>query len=245
MFRSFVDLRDLPSEWKLSIVAPIFKKGAFSDPANYRPIAFTCNCCKILESIIANDILNFLYEHKLINKHQHGFLKRNSTSTNLLECMNDWTISLANHKLVSIAYIEFKSAFDVISHSKLLVKLSGYGISGCLFFWIKAFLSGRQQRDRIDSSLSSTCLVTSGVPQGSVLGPLLFNLFVNDISDNFDNDCTVKLFADDIKLYTEFSNIYRSKHFTKSIESCSYSVDNMVNENLLFQMSHLESGFET
>ena len=98
-----------------------------------------------MESIIANEILNFLYEHKLINEHQHGFLKRHSTSTNLLECMNDWTISLANYKSVSIAYIDFKSAFDLISHFKLLVKLSGYGISVCLYFWIKAFLSGRQQ----------------------------------------------------------------------------------------------------
>ena len=207
LLRSFVNLHSLPSEWKLSVIVPKFKKGSPSCPSNYRPIALTCTCCKILESIIATQLTQFLFQHHLITRHQHGFLKRHSTSTNLLETINDWTISLNNHKSVSVAYIDFKSAFDCISHSKLILKLSSYGIKGTLLFWIQAFLSNRTQIVKINQTLSTPCKVSSGVPQGSVLGPLLFTLYINDITDNLDPSATIKLFADDVKLYSEFSNI--------------------------------------
>jgi hypothetical protein len=202
LFRSLIDLRDLPSEWKHSIITPIFKKGSPSDPANYRPIALTCSICKILEKVISKDLLDFLHNHHLISRHQHGFLKHHSTCTNLLESLNDWTLSLSNSKSVVVAYIDFARAFDSISYPKLFIKLESYGIGGNLLFWIKAFLSNRTQSVRVGSSISNTCFVSSGVPQGSVLGPLLFNLFINDITDNLQN-VSAKLFADDIKLYSE------------------------------------------
>ena len=208
LFRSLIDLRSLPQEWKLSIIIPKFKKGDPSNPSNYRPIALTCTCCKVLETIISSELIQFLTDHKLITRHQHGFLKRHSTSTNLLESLNDWTISLSNHKSVTIAYIDFKSAFDSISHEKLLLKLAAYGIKDTLYFWIQAFLTNRLQKVKLGSSFSKTCFVTSGVPQGSVLGPLLFNLFVNDITDSLEPNTTAKLFADDLKLYREFSNVH-------------------------------------
>ena len=129
-------------------------------------------------------------------------------STNLLESLNDWTVSLSNHKSVTIAYMDIKSAFDSISHKKLLLKLTGYGIKDTLYFWIQAFLTNRLQKVKLGSSSSKTCFVTSGVPQGSVLGPLLFNLFVNDITDNLEPNTTAKLFADNLKLYSEFSNLH-------------------------------------
>ena len=207
LFRSLIDLRSVPSEWRHSIITPKFKKGFPTDPSNYRPIALTCTCSKVLESIISSQLSQYLLDHKLITPHQHGFLKRHSTSTNLLESRHDWTISLANRNSVNIAYIDFKSAFDCISHPKLLIKLSSYGIKGNLYHWIAAFLSNRSQSVKINSSLSASALVTSGVPQGSALGPLLFNLFINDITDHLDPSATAKLFADDIKLYTSFSNI--------------------------------------
>jgi hypothetical protein len=223
LFRSLIDLRTLPAEWKISIISPKFKKGAPSDPSNYRPIALTCTCCKILERIISCDILTYLHEHKLITSHQHGFLKKRSTSTNLLESLNDWTVSLSNNKSVSVAYIDYKSAFDVISHNKLLLKLSGYGITGNLWFWIRAFLTGRSQVVRLGSSSSTSCSVTSGVPQGSVLGPLLFNIFINDITDTMNPSVTSKLFADDIKLYSEFSNILPDTLQNQLDKICSWS----------------------
>ena len=134
-------------------------------------------------------------------------MRRHSTTTNLLESINDWTISLSNHNSVTIAYIDFKSAFDCISYPKLLLKLSSYGIKGNLFSWIASFLSNRSQSVKLNSAISEPCLVTSGVPQGSVLGPLLFNLFINDIADFIDPSNTAKLFADDLKLYSSLSNI--------------------------------------
>ena len=177
IFRALIDTHSVPHEWKHSIVTPKYKKGSTSDPSNYRPISLTCTCCKILESLIYNDIMQYLIEHNLITKHQHGFMKRHSTTTNLLESINDWTISLSNHKSIIIAYIDFKSAFDCISHPKLLLKLASYGIKGNLLLWISAFLSNRSQSVRINSSTSEPCQVTSGVPQGSVLGPLFFQSF--------------------------------------------------------------------
>ena len=207
LFRSLIDTHSLPSEWKTSFIIPKFKKGSPSDPTNYRPIALTCTCCKILESLIYNDVMQYLLEHNLITEHQHGFLRRHSTTTNLLGSINDWTISLSYNNSVTIAYIDFKSAFDCISYPKLLLKLSSYGIKGGLFSWIASFLSNRSQSVKLNSAISEPCLVTSGVPQGSVLGPLLFNLFINDLTDSNDPSNTAKPFADDLKLYSSFSNI--------------------------------------
>ena len=204
-YRTLIETRSIPDEWRVAIITPIFKKGSPSDPTNYRPISLTCTCCKILESINTSEILNFLNQHHLITKHQHGFLSRHSTSTNLLECINDWTLSISNKKSITIAYIDFKSAFDCISHPKLLLKLSSYGIKGNLHFWIQSFLSNRSQFVKINSSYSLPCPVSSGVIQGSVVGSLLFNLFINDITDHFHHDTTIELFADDIKLYTDYT----------------------------------------
>ena len=174
MYRSFIDLHNLPQEWKMSLITPIFKKGSPSDPSNYRPISLTPTCCNILESLISADLSEFLNDHKLISKHQHGFLKKHSTVTNLLESVNDWTLSLSSSKSVAIAYIDFQRAFDSVSHPKLLHKLQNYGIDGNLLFWISSFLTGRRQSVKIGSSFSKFSPVSSGVPQGSVLGPNTF-----------------------------------------------------------------------
>jgi hypothetical protein len=205
LFRSFIDLQSLPSEWRHANITPKFKKGLPSLPANYRPIALTCCCCKIIESIIAASLIKYLQDHNLINKQQHGFLKNHSTCTNLLESLNDWTLSLSNHESVVIGYVDFARAFDSVSHPKLFLKLQGYGIKGNLLFWIQAFLTNRTQSVRVGSFLSTTRPVISGIPQGSVLGPIIFNVFINDITDNFTY-VTAKLYADDVKLYTNLSS---------------------------------------
>ena len=214
-----IDTHSIPIfEWRIAIITPKFKKGSPSDPANYRPISLTCIGCKILESIITSEVLQFLLGHSLITKHQHGFISRHSTSTNLLECINDWTLSISNNKSVTIAYIDYKSAFDCISHPKLLLKLSSYGIKGNLYLWIQSFLASRSQTVRINSSYSAPCPVTSGVVQGSVIGPMLFNLFINDVTDHANHNITIKLFADDIKIYTDIQNIHLH-NFQKQLDN--------------------------
>ena len=138
----------------------------------------------------------------LITKHQHGFLAKRSTCTNLLDSFQDWVLALNGRENVDVAFIDFSKAFDSVSHIKLLHKLRGYGIQYELLAWIKSFLDHRTQRVLVDSRLSKAVPVRSGVVQGSVLGPLLFILFINDITEILDVPANCQLYADDIKLYS-------------------------------------------
>ena len=207
MFSSFFSANQVPIVWSKAVVTPIFKGGDSCDASNYRPISLTCVACKLMERIIAAQVLDYLRVNSLISKQQHGFLSRHSTITNLLQSVNDWTLALNNRQNVAIAYIDYAKAFDVVSHVKLLHKLSAYGIAGDLLAWIRAFLTGRSQCTRINLSYSEYARIESGVVQGSVLGPLLFLLYINDVTDVFNNDCKCKLYADDIKIYSVLDNV--------------------------------------
>ena len=123
-----------------------------------------------------------------------------------LECVNDWSIALNNKNSVDVSYIDFSRAFNSVVHSKLLCKLVSYGVRDDLLTWLKAFLYGRQQCVVTNNIRSHVCQILSGVPQGSVVGPLLFLLYVNDVVDIFDINVTCKLYADDLKLYTVIGN---------------------------------------
>jgi hypothetical protein len=203
IFESLMSVGCIPSEWAHAFVTPIYKGGNASDISNYRPVSLTCIACKLMERIISNDMLAYLRQHNAITAQQHGFLSGRSTTTNLLESINDWTIAIKNKQSVIVAYIDYSKAFDTVSHTKLLSKLTAYGISGRLLSWIAGFLSNRTQQTRVGSTLSNVARLVSGVVQGSVIGPLLFLLFINDVVDLFtDNRCACKLYADDLKIYT-------------------------------------------
>ena len=207
LFSKLFSMSALPDIWKLAIITPVYKKGSPSDASNYRPISLTCILSKLMESVIKDAMLSYLLEHKLINKQQHGFISKRSTCSQLLECINDWTVSLSHKQSIDIAYIDFSRAFDSVVHSKLYLKLNSLGISGNLLDWIHAFLTNRLQAVRVANSTSSVRPVLSGVPQGTVLGPILFLIYINDIVDIFGRDLTVKLYADDIKMYTAICDI--------------------------------------
>jgi len=172
-----------------------------------------------MERIINKQLLDYLLKHRLITKEQHGFIQRKSVCGNLLESLCDWTVNLESRLITDVVYIDFKKAFDSVSHTKLLLKLRTYGICGDLLGWITSFLSSRTQSVKIFDALSSVIAVSSGVPQGSVLGPILFLLYINDIVDIFSGlSVSCKLYADDAKLYSSYSVNMTNQNLSVAID---------------------------
>ena len=199
LFRKSIDEMKLPTEWKTGEVIPIYKKGDRRCPASYRPVSLTAIPSKVLESIVRDHLLEHFSSTGLLHEAQHGFLPRRSCSSQLMEAIEDWSAAVEDGDPVDIAYLDFSKAFDSVPHQRLLGKLRAYGVRGKLLGWIEAFLVGRKQRVVIQGSKSAWAPVTSGIPQGSVLGPTLFTIFVNDMPSQVTN--SIKLFADDTKLY--------------------------------------------
>ena len=199
LFRKSIDEAMLPTDWKTGEIIPIFKKGDRRSPASYRPVSLTAIPSKVLESIVRDHLLNHFSSAGLLHDAQHGFLPKRSCTSQLMEAMEDWSAAVEDGDPVDVAYLDFSKAFDSVPHQRLLRKLSAYGISGKLLDWIEAFLVGRRQRVVVQGSKSAWAPVTSGIPQGSVLGPTLFTIFVNDMPSQVANH--IKLFADDTKLY--------------------------------------------
>jgi hypothetical protein len=199
IFQASYDSGIIPQEWKEANVFPCYKKGQKSDPANYRPISLTCIACKTMEHIIASNIMAHARSANILYALQHGFLDKRSCETQLLEFQCDILKNLRNKQQTDVLIMDFAKAFDKVSHKHLVYKLDHYGIKGKTNKWIESFLSNRQQRVVLEGSMSRSTPVTSGVPQGSVLGPCLFIYYINDIAENMTS--TVRLFADDTVAY--------------------------------------------
>ena len=215
LYKISVESGKLPREWKTANVTPIYKKGGKSMAQNYRPVSLTVIMCKKLEAIIAECIVEHMLRHKFITKHQHGFLKGKSTVTQLIETLEDWTKLLDDGNKLDVLYCDFRKAFDSVPHKRLMLKIRSYGIEGDIANWIEDFITGRKQRVQINGQQSSWADVTSGVPQGSVLGPLLFVIFINDLPEAVN--CSVKLYADDTKIYAVIKNALDSRKLQEEI----------------------------
>ena len=199
LFNASLQQGNIPDDWRKALVTPLFKKGNRNDPTNYRPISLTSICCKLLEHIIYSNIMSHLNEHNILSDAQFGFRHKHSAELQLLRTIHDFAFNLNNKKQTDIILLDFSKAFDKVSHRLLKLKLNFYGIKDQAYRWISSFLSKRTQCVVCGGHVSAPIDVVSGVPQGTVLGPLLFLLYINDLPECISSSCS--LFADDCLLY--------------------------------------------
>lgn len=193
-----------PDKWKHGYITPIFKSGDRGNISNYRAVCILSPICKTFEKIVTANLEASIGSK--ITKYQHGFGSGKSTVTNLVHYSTSLRQNLAEGLQVDSLYTDFSKAFDVVDHQLLLKKLFRYGIRGSLLSWLESYLMNRQQYIKLQGKFSSALKVTSGIPQGSVIGPFLFNIFINDLPSKIQH-CETLLYADDLKLYKPIKTI--------------------------------------
>lgn len=223
----------IPIEWKISKIIPVHKKGSKNTVSNYRPVSLLCSSSKIMESAVNNALSLHCYQNNLISNEQHGFRAKRSTVSQLLVTLNEWTLNVDQGNCVDAMYLDIAKAFDSVSHKKLLSKLRNFGVRGRLYAWLDSYLSDRKQFVSVDGSVSSLSSVTSGVPQGSNLGPLLFVIFIDSFASLFEN-AKVKLYADDSKVYVFFATMEDLERFKSEFDRVALWAD-MVQLRIAFQ----------
>ena len=205
IFQRSVNSGKLPSDWLNANISPVYKKGYVHLPENYRPVSLTCVSCKILEHIICKHILDHLERNKILTSLNHGFRSGYSCETQLVTTVLDLLGKFDTGSQIDMIILDFSKAFDTVPHSKLLHKMKLYGVDGNINSWLSDFLTNRKMKVVVDGEESDSVTVDSGVPQGTVLVPLLFLCHINDLPDAVKS--TVRLFADDCLLYRSIRNM--------------------------------------
>ena len=202
IFRNILLTSIYPNTWKIANVTPIFKKGYKQQIKNYRPISLLPICGKIFEKLICNNLYSYLNANNLITKNQSGFRPGYSTTNQLLYLVNEIHQAFENPKSLEVraVFLDISKAFDKVWRDGLIFKLKQNGVSSSFLMFFQNYLNNRKQRVVLNGSYSSYSTVQSGVPQGSVLGPLLFLIYINDLERNIKSN--IKLFADDTMLYS-------------------------------------------
>ena len=205
LFQTSLINRKVPTIWKQATVIPIFKKGDKSDPNNYRPVSLLNTTSKVMEKIVFKYLFNFFLDNDIISRWQSGFMPGCSTTCQLLEIYHTFCSAVSDGKEIRVVFLDISRAFDRVWHAGLLHKLRVAGVSGNLLYWLGDYLRDRQQRVCIDGQFSEWARLLAGVPQGSVLGPLLFLIFINDVTHVIQHT-QLRLFADDTCVFITVDN---------------------------------------
>ena len=222
IFNQAITLSSFPNEWKMARVIPFYKSGHRNLPGNYRPISVQPTISKIMERILYNQLYVYLTEFGLLSSAQFGFRKSHSIATALLDCTNEWYVNIDKKIFNLIVFIDLKKAFDTVDHDILLKKLELYGIKGQALNLLRSYLSNRHQKCQVGNSVSSEHLIKCGVPQGSILGPLVFLLYINDLPECLKST-RPRLFADDTNLTASGPSI------TDIENAVNYDLENLKN----------------
>ncbi|CAM5107883.1 unnamed protein product [Natator depressus] len=186
---------EIPEEWKRANIVPIYKKGNKDNPGNYRPVSLTSVPGKIMQQIIKQSICKYLEDNKVISNSEHGFVKNKSCQTKLIAFFDSVTSLVDGGEEVDVVYLDFSKAFDTVSHDLLINKLGNCNLDGAIIRWMQNWLENHSLRIVISGSQSCRKGIISGVPQSSVLDPVLFNIFINDLDNGIES--TLIKFADD------------------------------------------------
>ena len=201
------------------------KKGSINKSDNYRPVSLTSVICKLLETIIRDHMMDFLINHKLINPSQHGFLKAKSCLSNLLCFLEEITKWVDDGSPVDVIYLDFQKAFDKVPHQRLIRMLKSHGMGNSIINWVEQWLTDMRQRAVVDGEVSSWKPVLNGVPQGSVLGPILFLVYINDLEEGVTGK--ILKFADDTKLFRKVKEIGDKQILQEDIDTLSKCSEKM------------------
>ena len=223
-FSNFKRLSSFPQQWKVVCMSPLYKKGSPSSIMNYGPVCLLNTASKLFERCIYQTLFNHF--QSFLTWEQHGFVRRKSTVTNLLEFLRQIYSAIGKDEYVTAVYTDFAKAFDKVSKHVLLYKLKRIGVSGKLFDIIQSYLSNRKQFVRVDGTCSTILDVISGVPEGSILGPLLFCVLINGLPEHIVH-CYVPMFANDIKLLICDSLSSGQLKLNSEFQSLSSSCDNI------------------